>query len=1532
MLNTKSDAPTKVHFKMYKAGKIWLFSAIATFSLGTGLFVGTDINIHASDTITNEKNSEQESANQDTNNIKATDVNKVNTGNQTTDNKPDMYNAPVTTPHSDINEQQNKTNNATTPNSDTGVTKSVVTNKPETDNNDSNVSNTSLVSKQSETDNSQQTTNVVSLNQNKTQDNTDVSKNSNNANIFSQEKENTTNDKTSTSENDINQSNTIDDSVKQNNVTSDLSDDSKDDSKTTVSKNDAASNNNIKEPNSSNVQIANTHVTTDDQKNKNVILAAQNDNLPNGIDISSNELAKPQNNNFNQFGTLSVITNVVVTNTDAYINPGDQIKFNIANSEDAGSDALMKQAINWNKILVTGGDEYGHWSVNKDDGTVDYIFDKQISLTTGSFSFTLNVPFQSAPNTCGVNFSEFFQQDKNSYELNKFYYGYVPVPNNVSPNRTQAPSMLSGLNYATVSPYTGDSANNPIGGTYSLTIYDPSKGDEPSWCNVIYPTNGAPSDSFNTLTGRTWTVEVKGSGASFDLNGLRFGLPQSDSIYALSWAGTAAGKWITLDELNQLLPGVKVNLNQINNDDAKLSIIFPNGPAIQYMQFTDNFIAPNVAETYSVNFGYHDDQKTDSNNSIDQSFIYENNNNHGFFPTINADDKKINVSEFDINDLSNFLMDGVSVNDVQDGYDKDKIEISNDSSLKNALVNHQTGTYTVTYKTTNSKNLTSYKTINVVVYENELVTDQTTTTYTVHYEYDNGEPVPGLVDKTQKATFTRTGGRDPITGTIKWNDWNTTDNINVDVTSPQVDGYTPNPEEVKGKIIASQDQTIDVKYFANDETATVNYVTADGTKVGSSNLSGKFGDKVSTVNNIPNGYHYISGDKAYTFNNNANQSVNVTVAPDEVTMTINYVDEHHDNQILKTTTITGVYGSNYSLNPEYQIDDHKYTYGGESPVSGTFTQNGIINLPYYQTPTGVVNVQYEQVDNQGNPMGIFILPPATMSGYIGANYDILVQQVKNYNYLRASSSLTGIYGYNPQWVTLFYQYVNPYTKGVVNVHYVDENGNPIQSNTSMSGKIGSSYEITPPDISGYTFEKNEGNLTGQFTPVAQNVTLVYKKDAPVGTGVVNVNYVDENGNQIAEPITNSGSFGSKFKESPINITGYTYVKTEGNATGIYGQDVQTVTFVYQKNTPVTNGIVNINYVDENGNLIANSTSLTGTIGTAYQVTPKQLDGYTYVKAEGNLTGQYSDTAQNITLVYQAKTTPVTNGTVTVKYVDEQGNEIKTMQTLTGKIGSYYNLNPVEINGYTYEKTTGNLTGQYTKDEQIITLIYKKDVVSTVTITYVDQNGNQVAPEKTIQGKVASKYNIASPIIAGYVTKQIMVSGEFMPVNQNIQVVYHQLDNPVVPPTDNNGSGSQTPAEPTTPTDDNGSNGSQTPVEPNIPTHKDDNGSQTPAEPTTSPNDGSNLLATKTNNQSSEVTPEISENNENTHQVNSASDDDQTQTTTTETAPTTSTSNKATALPQTGQGNDNSLLEMLGALLLSVLGIFGLNGFKKKKED
>ncbi|RTX72758.1 hypothetical protein CD117_07855, partial [Mammaliicoccus sciuri] len=79
----------------------------------------------------------------------------------------------------------------------------------------------------------------------------------------------------------------------------------------------------------------------------------------------------------------------------------------------------------------------------------------------------------------------------------------------------------------------------------------------------------------------------------------------------------------------------------------------------------------------------------------------------------------------------------------------------------------------------------------------------------------------------------------------------------------------------------------------------------------------------------------------------------------------------------------------------------------------------------------------------------------------------------------------------------------------VTVRYVDENGNPVQPDTVLNGKVGEDYTSThPSEIEGYDYLRTEGKPTGEYSRDNQTVTYVYQK----ADGHVTVRYVDENGN------------------------------------------------------------------------------------------------------------------------------------------------------------------------------------------------------------------------------------------------------------------------------------------------------------------------------------------------------------------------------------------------------------------------------------
>ena len=64
----------------------------------------------------------------------------------------------------------------------------------------------------------------------------------------------------------------------------------------------------------------------------------------------------------------------------------------------------------------------------------------------------------------------------------------------------------------------------------------------------------------------------------------------------------------------------------------------------------------------------------------------------------------------------------------------------------------------------------------------------------------------------------------------------------------------------------------------------------------------------------------------------------------------------------------------------------------------------------------------------------------------------------------------------------------------VTVKYVDEAGNSIASQETVTGNVGDTYTAVQKTIDGYTFKEVQGNPTGTLTDEPQTVTYVYTKD------------------------------------------------------------------------------------------------------------------------------------------------------------------------------------------------------------------------------------------------------------------------------------------------------------------------------------------------------------------------------------------------------------------------------------------------------
>lgn len=152
------------------------------------------------------------------------------------------------------------------------------------------------------------------------------------------------------------------------------------------------------------------------------------------------------------------------------------------------------------------------------------------------------------------------------------------------------------------------------------------------------------------------------------------------------------------------------------------------------------------------------------------------------------------------------------------------------------------------------------------IYQN--VDDHTVVNETVHYVYDNGQPAhPDY--KAQAIEFSRTGTRDLVTNDIVWDAWTPAEQSFVPVTTPAINGYTPDIEVVPSVTVnhGSKDVERTVTYYADDQTILVNYIDDDtqstlktDTVIGKTAQKSGYTTKKSIAGYLADHYELVSDD------------------------------------------------------------------------------------------------------------------------------------------------------------------------------------------------------------------------------------------------------------------------------------------------------------------------------------------------------------------------------------------------------------------------------------------------------------------------------------------------------------------------------------------------------------------------------------------------------------------------------------------------------------------------------------------------
>lgn len=246
--------------------------------------------------------------------------------------------------------------------------------------------------------------------------------------------------------------------------------------------------------------------------------------------------------------------------------------------------------------------------------------------------------------------------------------------------------------------------------------------------------------------------------------------------------------------------------------------------------------------------------------------------------------------------------------------------------------------------------------------------------------------------------------------------------------------------------------------------------------------------------------------------------------------------------------------------------------------------------------------------------------------------------------------------------------------------------------------------------------------------------------------VLNINYLDKDDNSIRPSDVETGEQGTKLEIEAPEIPGYVLTDSSQVKTPVTLQgNLMTLTLHYnlesgqipdENEEPTT---LNVNYVDQDGNLIRSSEVHTGKQSVQLIIEAPEISGYeltdnnqakTSVTLQGNL--------MTLTLNYKLKIGQVPDegnqpAILNVNYVDENDNQLRNSDVQVGDQGAQFEIVAPSIPGYeladdSQSRTPVTLQGS----AMTLTLIYKPQAATGTpgTPTPITSNTPTPTPETT----------------------------------------------------------------------------------------------------------------------------------------------------------------------------------------------------------
>ncbi len=194
--------------------------------------------------------------------------------------------------------------------------------------------------------------------------------------------------------------------------------------------------------------------------------------------------------------------------------------------------------------------------------------------------------------------------------------------------------------------------------------------------------------------------------------------------------------------------------------------------------------------------------------------------------------------------------------------------------------------------------------------------------------------------------------------------------------------------------------------------------------------------------------------------------------------------------------------------------------------------------------------------------------------------------------------------------------------------------------------------------------------------------------------------------------------------------------------------------------PVKEGTVTVKYVDESGNTVAASVTMTGTIGDAYTTTAASVDGYTLKTKPSNASGTYTESDITVTYVYEeiADTTPVVIPSITSG--SSFKTDTKTIQlTLKNAVSGTYTVDDGPEK--TFTGTVDVVLGQGKVADSVVTVkataVGSDGTKKSYTFTYDKIFGGVTINESAVVPMTIAE---AEPVSSGDVVGSLSLASKY----------------------------------------------------------------------------------------------------------------------------------------------------------------------------